>query len=283
MAIEGWGKDPWGTGIWAGVVPAPPLVLDSAVAISTKEVEVTFNRDPQIIAPTADGDALNPNTWVIQRLDDGFFFSILGVLQTEPLKIVINVLQDFGPSTVQHRVLSTTLLDSEGNPISSPPLNSADFAGILAAEAKDAPTRARNQSNAIRDIANPPVPPNVMGTNVGGTLVINSAGDYELESGNPLLKKLIIRRLITLRGGFFHLPDYGVGLGSKELLPAANLIQLRAEIIRQIQREPEVEDASVRLLLGTQNDLTVRIGAKLRASEDPLSFSLQLSSDGLVL
>ncbi len=282
MAIEGWGLDQWGLEKWGGVDPLPPLTLDSALAISTKEVQVTLNREPQSLAPTAPGDALNPDTWIIQRLDTAQIFSTLSVRQLSPLVFVVNVLEDFGPSTATHRILSTTLLDADGGQISNPPLNRADYAGILSAEAKDEVTRARLRINAVRDVANPPLPATGTGTTVGGTLIINNAGDYDLESGAPLLRKLIIRRLITTKGGFFHLPDYGLGLGVKETLPAANLITLRAEAIRQIKREPEVEETDVQLTLSTQNELTVRIRAKTRTGGD-VDFSFTPRPAGIVL
>jgi hypothetical protein len=248
-----------------------------ALALSTKEVEVTLNRAPQVIARTVAGDALNPATWVVQRLDTGFFFSVLSVRQTDEEEFVLSVLQDFGSVTIQHRVITTTLLDADGNPISNPPLDRADFAGLLSAETKDEPTRARGRLNAVRDVANPPVP-----GLVGGTLVINDAGDYELESGPSLLKKLIIRRLTTRTGEFFHLPGYGVGVGVKELLPASNLIGLRSDIIKQIRREKEVTEADVQLILGVQNDLTIIVKARTVTGED-IDFSMPVPSGEVVL
>lgn len=282
MAIEGWGLDQWGLEEYGSTTPLPPLAIDAALAISTKEVQVTLNREPQSLAPTVVGDALNPATWIIQRLDNAFIFSTLSVRKEDPLTFVVSVLEDFGPFTATHRILSVTLLDADGGAISNPPLNRADFAGVLSAETKDEVTRARLRSNAIRDVANPPLPATGTGTTVGGTLVINNAGDYDLESGAPLLRKLIIRRLITLKGGFFHLPDYGLGLGVKETLPAANLIKLRAEAIRQIKREPEVEETDVQLTLSVKNELTVRVRAKTRTGEG-VDFSFTPRSEGIVL
>lgn len=276
---SGWGKDSWGVDPWGSAVPLAPLVIDGAVAISTKELQVSLNRRAQTIAPTVTGDALNPATWTIQRIDTGFFFSVLAVTQVGEFEFVLSVLQDFGSASVTHRVLSTTLLDSDGGPISQPPLNRADFLGLLSVERKDVLASARQQSNAVRDVQNPPQPVDNI---AGGTLVIGSSGDYALESGPALLKKLIIRRLITAPGGFVHLPDYGVGLQVKEVLPAANLIQLRAKILRQIRREPEVEEVDVRLNLGVQNDLTIRVQVKTR-SGDAVGFSFSPQSAGVVL
>lgn len=281
-SIDGWGKDQWGLESWGSAASLDPLAIESAVAINTKTVQVTLNREAQVIASTVAGDALNPATWVIQRLDTGFFFSVLSIVQISPLVFNVSVLQDFGPSSVTHRILSTTLLASEGSPIAGPPLNQADFAGLLSVAAKDERARANQRINAVQDVANPPFPTVGDNTTIGGTLQIDSSGDYRLESGAPLLRKLIIRRLTTPVGGFYHLPDYGVDLGVKKLLPAANLIKLRADINRQVQREPEVETSDVQLELGSDNDLTVRVKALLSFGE-PLDFSFTATSEGVVL
>lgn len=277
---DGWGKDSWGTSPWGGAVPLEPLAVDNARALSTKEIEVTLNRAAQVIAPTVAGDALNPVTWNVQRLDTALLFAVISVAQTGPTTFVLSVLQDLGPASAVHRVSTTTLLDAIGGAISSP--NSFDFAGLLEAAAKDAITRAQRDTNTVQDVANPPLPQSEPATFVGGTLVINSGGDYERETGAGFVKKLILRRLFTLPGGFFHLPDYGIGLGVKELLPSSSLLQLRAAIIRQVEREPEVAESDVRLLLGTQNDLEVQVRARLSSGE-PLNFSFQVTSEGVVL
>lgn len=280
--MAGWGTGAWGTGPWGGATPQPPLAIENAVATSTKEVTVTLNRDPQEIAPTVPGDALNPATWIIQRLDTSAFFSVLAVTKVTDLEYAIAVLEDFGSEKVTHRVSAPTLLDETGSPITSP--NSADFLGVKYTDRANQVADAARRANAIRDVANPPVPATKDGSVVGGTLVINSGGDYELETGAPLLKKLITRRLLTTRGAFFHLPDYGVGLGVKELLPAADLIKLRGEILRQVRREPEVEDVGVTLALGTSNDLTVTVVAKLRRTGEPVALSLGVvEGQGVIL
>ena len=66
--MTGWGSGAWGTGPWGSVTPLAPLALESAVAISTKEVQVTINRNAQVIAASVDGDALNPATWTVQNI-----------------------------------------------------------------------------------------------------------------------------------------------------------------------------------------------------------------------
>jgi len=279
---DGWGQDQWGNEQWGSVTPLPPLALDSAVAISTKEVRVELNREPQTISPTIPGDGLSPATWVLQRLDTAFLFSVVSVKQEGPTTLVVSVLQDFGSEKVTHRISSTTLLDSDGNVITASSLNEAEFLGLLAAEAKDEVAKARQRTNAVRDIANLPTPASELDEQFGGTLIINSAGDYELESAPHLIKKLIVRRLITRRGDFFHLPDYGVGLNVKEPLPVSSLQKLRNDIVNQVLQEPEVGEADA-TLAQAGNELSVTIRARLKASNASLKIGIKATPSGLIL
>lgn len=98
---------------------------------------------------------------------------------------------------------------------------------------------------------------------IGGTLTVETSGDYGSVSGDELVKKLIFRRLISSPGDFFHLPEYGLGLSEKEIVHSANLVQLKAEVERQILLEREVEEASVRLTID-QDILTIQARVRLK-------------------
>lgn len=76
---------------------------------------------------------------------------------------------------------------------------------------------------------------------------INDHGDIALESRLQGVRKRILRRMTTLRGEFFHLPEYGVGQPIKDMLRPALLRALEAEIRSQVRREPEVVSANVKL------------------------------------
>lgn len=277
---EGWGLDPWGLGPYGSIVSISPLSLVSAIAISTNEVQVTLTQTPLHESVTAPGDALNPTVWSVQRLGTLDFLNVLSVRVVDPVTYVITTLQPFGPHSELHRVSSITLLSEFGEPITGS--TSADFYGLLGQDLASAVIAAQNRNALTKDIANPPTPV-VVPSAAGGTLQISTDGDYKVESGLPLLRKLIIRRLISQKGEFFHLPDYGVGLAVKGILGAADLIQLRAEIERQVLREPEVAEVNATLILGASNDLTIQIRAKLRATGEQLDVSLSSSAGGVVL
>lgn len=275
--VQGWGIDPFGTGIY-GSVSTGNVSLAGARAISTHEVEVTVTGEAQDNSPFLPGDALNPSTWAIQRLDDNSFLPVVNVQQTGTYKYVLLTLEEFGPVSVTHTVSSSTLRDGGGALITAP--RSASFLGITDASEKDIASKLASQKHTARDYANPPTPDS---TSMGGTLQITSAGDYQTVTGPELLKKLIIRRLISRPGDFFHLPKYGIGLRTKEPLPAADLPKLKVEIQRQVMLEPDVQSAQVQLLLdASKNILFVNVTAQLRPSGE-VSVGVPVPVAGVVL
>lgn len=80
-----------------------------------------------------------------------------------------------------------------------------------------------------------------------GTYGYGADGDYAFDEGLQSLKKRVIRRLITRKNGFAHLPGYGVGIASegKKLATAMVLSRLSADAQAQIAREPDVAQVRV--------------------------------------
>jgi hypothetical protein len=274
MTSAGWGRDAWGTTPWGGSAIGTGIHVVSAVALSTREVLVTLSGAAMDIAPTAPGDALNPDTWTIQRLDTFDFLHVVLVSPTSPSAYVLTIVEEFGPVTATHRASSSTLLDATGALLVNP--RNADFAGIIA-DTKATQAAQIAERRAIQsDIANPQTP----GPNGGfiSALVMDSSGDYMLESGNDLVKKLIVRRLMSSPGDFFHLPDYGIGFKVKEPVPVSDLTKLQAEVELQVHKEPEVQDVRAVLSVTAQagdNVVMIRLKVKTR-SGNPLDIELPM-------
>lgn len=106
---------------------------------------------------------------------------------------------------------------------------------------------------------------------VSGTLTIDSGGDYASESGPAFVRKLILRRLTTKPGEFFHLPNYGLGLREKEPLPVNNLRALAKAIEQQVALEPEVSAVKANLSYAANAAiLYVKVQAQLRQTGQQL-------------
>jgi hypothetical protein len=97
-------------------------------------------------------------------------------------------------------------------------------------------------SRKLRDYKNSNFP-----NSAAATMAANSSGDYDLTDGLSTLEKLLLRRLITHKGEFYHLPDYGLGLEVKGLFSGGRLIELRKRVEEEFEKEPEVKSARVSL------------------------------------
>lgn len=255
-----------------------PLTLEvaNAFAVSTHTIRVTLTKEPQNKLELLAGDVLNPRTWQVTRLDTGVGFTVIGIEpHDDPLVWDVTVLEPLASVNVQHRIISTTLLDTGGSPIDPPRF--FDFPGIIAAADFTNDRRLAQRQYNLRDYKNPMFP--VGSDGAGGNLIIDSSGDYVLHEGPEFVRKLIYRRLMTVKGGFWHLPNYGVGLRVKEPLPTGDLITLQREISDQIRREPEVESTQV-LVSQNQNSLIIRVQARLKATGQNLDFPIVMPFGG---
>lgn len=275
MSSLGWGIDPYGTGPYGGVTAASGMSIANAVAISTHEVQVTLTQEPMHAQGTNVGDALNPATWDVQRLADGALFHVLDARIGDSNHIfILTLFEPLGPATVQHRVSSSTLLDVGGAGIVPP--TSADFAGLIAAAVATPTAQTVQRGASVQDLANPQ--PVVQ----GGTLRIGTSGDYESETGVALLRKLILRRIMTAPGDFFHLPNYGVGIRQKQPLVTTDLVQLKATIESQARAEPEVDDVSCSLLQSADGSLQIQLRVRSKNTGQQFSVGTTVPASGTI-
>jgi len=275
----GWGRDPFGTSPYGSAVQGTGIGLVSAVAISTHEVQVTLSGAAVHVNPDIAGDALNTLTWQIQRLDTQEFLHIILSTVVEPNIYILTTVEAFGPYSVLHALSTNTLLDLNGVVIHPPRV--VQFAGLIAATEASPLASVAQRSAATSDIANPQQP---NGTDlIGGTLLVSSSGDYEEESGEDLVRKLILRRLISSPGDFFHLPDYGIGLRLKEPTPAGDVVKLKAAVEQQALKEPEVDSASATVIQSANGTLSIQMSVILKQSGQQLTIGLQATPAGLVL
>jgi len=263
MASLGWGLDPWGLGSF-GSLPGP-LFLVSASALSTRTVRVVVSVPPIALDDLPDvGDALNPATWVISR--PGFVYTTAHIMAVDSVTFDITVVEAFGAAAVVHTVSSTTLEKPTREFIEAP--LSLTFAGVVSSDEASPQAKLTKRRYVSQDLANP---------YVDGTLVMSPAGDYQLVSGAEMVKKLILRRLTTPKGGFFHLPEYGIGLAVKEPVITSSLILLRREIERQILLEPDVAEVGVQLLMNASAGiLTVKSQTRLKTTGETFEQSFNL-------
>jgi phage baseplate assembly protein W len=264
VPVAGWGSGYWGTGPWGS--GASSIAIDYAVAVATNRVRVFLTAPPRAVTPYGVGDALNATTWAVSRLDTGQVYNTASGVLVGPLVVDVSTAETFGPFDVLHRVSAPALRSAAGLLISAP--TSADFYGL------SAPIVATPPKTGVVDFAKALVPFNP----AGGTLLIRASGDYKMQSGAELVRKLIVNRLMTTPGDFFHLPNYGIGFRVKEPLPTTDVQKLRAEVERQVRLEPEVEAAAVSIVMRpATNELAVQVLARLRNTGEEVQATVTAS------
>lgn len=214
------------------ILVATSLFVVRATAQDAQRVRVTLSSAPQAAGRGTAGDALNPDTWFVTELGTGTPVGVLAASMVGTTAVDVYLAAPFDPAPNMYTVSCPTLLDTYGGLVSSP--SSAVFFGVGTVTKAPPPS-------TVTDLANKPTP---LSNTVGGTLVIGPGGDYESESGAALMKKLILRRLMTPKGGFFHLPDYGAGIEEKTLLHPSQLPQIQNDVVRQVESEPGISDVT---------------------------------------
>lgn len=250
-----WGLEPWGLGPWGGGASAS---IVSAYAISTNEVLVTLAGAPLAITPALYGDALNPTTWQVVD-DQNRLLEVLQVTQRSLTEYVLSVLQPLPVATGQAAVSSQTLQNATGGLADLP--RSAALQGLTEAAIATPQQKVSTQLRQ-RDLSNRPAPS--ADGSLGGTFRI-SGGDYVLDQGPELTKKMILRRATTEPGAFFHLTTFGFAQRLKEISPAGDLIKRRAEAERQIALEPDVDSVRVSITQSA-NTVTTTIAARTKST-----------------
>lgn len=249
-----WGLGGWGSSLY-GVGASP--ALDYAFATGDRGVRVHLTAPPQANGAAYDGDALNPLSWRVVRDDTGADLVVAAVTRYDAQRFDLVLLFPLGPRGVQHTVTTLGLRDSAGVQV---PSSSTTFDGCGLAPLAAPPV------GTVGDIRNAiaPVPTGSVVDSIGGTLQTSDAGDLLLEGTTETVKKLILRRLTTPRGGFAHLPEYGYDLPVKGVIPPIQLPALQASIATEVRKEREVLEAAVRLQQDATGVLAITVQARLR-------------------
>lgn len=263
-----WGTGAWGTSPWGGLATTVPT-FGAVFAAGDRLIRVNLDAAAQTISPNALGDALNPATWTVTVPSTGKVYTVLAVAQTGPTAFDLLLLEELPTHFVDVELTTSTLRNAAGIPV--PTQLSATFRGVRLEATNTVENRTVRKGNGARDIANPPTP----NSPVGGALEINSGGDYMMDSGDALLRKLIIRRLVSTPGDFFHLPNYGLGLRQKEPLPINDIRALKRAIVNEITKEPDIIGCEANVTLGADT-IFIGLRVKSRASGTSIEFGIPL-------
>ncbi len=257
MSSSGWGGSTWGSSSWGGS-GVGTLAITASTAHRENVIRVEFS---EVVYYSGYDDP--PDAGLVTHWDVTAVAGSIG-LDGQPARAVRVIaarlagtadgvaLEDVGRfiDLILDRPMSPcpALYDVEATDIYS-----ADLANVVSGDSRLTAVYhllLTAQADAIvpsRDIANgtsatpDPDDPSVLGA------YGYDQGDYAVSQGIEDLKKRVTRRMMTKKGGFVFLPDYGVGLADqgKKLARPAVLTQIVAEGEKQIAQEPDVELARV--------------------------------------
>lgn len=260
----------WGAG-WAGqwsggAAPGSAFAFSAVRATGARAIRVTFTREPVFLSPIGRYDAGNVQRWTLTRQDTGRVIPLLGIspVSGDSFSVELVMAEPFASSPlIVYELVASQILATTGVFLVDP--STAELAGMP--QVRDTTERPR----PLVDLYNPQVDRQAL----RGALQVGTNGDYVLEDGVGLLRKLIVRRLLTAIDEYYHLAgtSYGAGLQPKQLLRPGDLVVLRTQLEAEVLREPEVAGASLSLALATNGRLDVRASILLRTTNQSLTLS----------
>lgn len=229
------GTSPYGTSSYGG---GTVLSVLSCRATSTHTVLVELAAPPLAESPIGPGDALNPASWFVRLADLSFTHTVMAVRKVSVSEFELRTLEPLHNWLTVHEAGAPLLRMASGLLITAP--RSATFLGVVVEG-----DRAVNPLHRY-DFANNPTG----GSTVGGALKVNSGGTYARDSGTSLVRKMVIRRLLTMPGSYFSIApeDFGADLRIGGLFNPSSLPQLKASLERELLKEPDTTEAVVSLV-----------------------------------
>jgi len=226
---------------WSWTVAA--LGLTMAPQSTLNSIDFVFDREPRHIDPHDPNDGTNLDNYAVVGATTPF---VERLLQTVTYEGDDTLRLYFDGPLVEGEQYQITVTDiASVNPVIMLPT----VILITAFEAGAAPIPLERKTATKRDIRNPQTPRDAPAGGALGTFVTDDGGDLDTESGRRYLRKRIFRRLSTVKGSIFHLPNYGLKIESKTLIGPTRLRRLQTDAEAQIAEEPGV--VSVRASVGT--------------------------------
>lgn len=289
---QGWGATGWGYGGWGA--GSEELRLMEVQPVRENVVRLTFNAPPLYTGLLNPRDASNPNRYVITP--------VAGTLRgKDPRQVtaaqavrsavegargcMIDVVVDrsFSAYPGRYRVSVNQLVTVDGVPL-RPDSTSRLFDGMVRYE----PPPRRDTKLPTRDIANPQLRsalfdplPQTTDPLILGSIPVDDQGDYAFDEGITNYKKRVLRRLVTVKGRYAHLPGYGVGLPAqlKRSAKPSLLAALASDTERQILQEPETERIKATLVRDDANPglFYLRLRIKTKFGGDAIDMTVPFS------
>lgn len=249
-----WGSGSWGSGSWGGGDGLSVEFID-AQPIRENVVRVEFSVPIFFSGLLEQADGSRPEKWAVVAVQGTFGATGDAARAVRVARVELAGEED-GVAIGDRGRFVNLVLDRPMTPypamydvqwtdvFSSSLVSSSSGTSRILATYRILQQPTIEYARPVRDFANPQVG---SGAFALGTFGVGDDGDYAFDEGLASLKKRVLRRLMTRKGAFAHLPNYGVGVPDegKKLGTASTLARLAADSEAQIAEEPDVERVRV--------------------------------------
>jgi hypothetical protein len=256
--MPGYGIGEYGTFPWGGGETSPfgTFYLLDAIAVGENILRLTFSGVPYFSGLFDKYDASDAKRYLISIVQGTVGYDGLNVRPVtavevkkvigQPTKLDLITDRPFTPYPAKYTVKVTGV--ATGTPPAFMLINVAFTSFTFFSNFKLLNRPVLETGYKSRDFASPqdraamfdPLPNPDDPLNLG-TFVVDDLGDYAFDEGITSFKKRVIRRIISMKQSFAHMPEYGIGIQTygKRLQLAGIRSNLIADIEQQIAREPE--------------------------------------------
>lgn len=281
--------------------PLPPFRVVQVVPIDSNTLRIFFSKQPRLVGPLGTDDALNRLNWTlslvigpgktpeIEKMENAqpqpdLVGPISTGLDGNPINGAIPTAWSIDLRTARRIILETTylvvasslMIAVDGDAMAAAPNDRGESPGIFVLR-----PRVIQRSSATRACVD--IFYDFFGDrSAQGAFNLNPRNDLDTHGGISALKKKIIRRIITTPGGFFHLPQYGVGLRNKGPFDPTSLAEIRLKIRDQVIQEREVADVSVAVATFAPGVLIIDLRVKTTIGTQ-FSLNIESSADEVVV
>lgn len=247
------------------------LHLVRAVAVAGQLVRAVFNKAPKTKSSAANNDGLNGANYDIAiTVGTGtkplcvstarvVQFPAFGLLNAGEVGIDVQTDRPLVVGLSYSLTVTTRMIAFDGDPIGFPYVQ--PFVGA----ARPTLTRQNRTKQGVIDFAS--------GNN--GLTVTN--GDIDTVTGIPSTKLRCLRRTLTAKNSFAHLPGYGSSFEPKAPMALNRIGAVQADLRQQLRQEPDVQDAAVQVTLDARG--IAIIDERVRTKQNhTFTFSVQTAT-----
>lgn len=217
------------------------LHLVRAIAVGGQVVRAVFNKAPKTKSSAVNNDGLNGANYDL-AITTGtgtkplcistaavIQFPAFGVQNSGEVGIDVQTDRPMVVGLAYSLTVTPRLIAFDGDTMGSP--YSQPFVGA----ARPTRNRQNRSKQGIIDFSS--------GDN--GLTVTN--GDIDTVTGIPSTKMRCLRRTLTMKNSFAHLPGYGSSFQPKAPMTTNRIGALQADLRQQLKQEPDVQDAAIQV------------------------------------